>query len=67
MMKEHEKGIALMGVGEVANLLGIKKRTLYEYTRMNKIGFIKFGSLIKFRDQDVQSFIEAHYVKTEAN
>jgi excisionase family DNA binding protein len=56
----HEQGslVPLLDVTEAAALLGIKPWTLRQWTCQRRITFIKVGRLVKFRQVDIEGFIE---------
>ncbi len=48
----------LLTFDETRELLGIKPSTLYAWVNMRKIKHIKLGRLLKFRQDDIEEFIE---------
>jgi|TARA_B100002003_G_scaffold93245_1_gene86994 excisionase family DNA binding protein len=48
----------LLTFEETKELLGIKSSTLYAWVNMRKIKHIKLGRLLKFRQDDIEEFIE---------
>ncbi len=48
----------LLTFEEAKELLGIKSSTLYAWVNMRKIKHIKLGRLLKFRQDDIEEFIE---------
>ena len=48
----------LLTFNETRELLGIKPSTLYAWVNMRKIRHIKLGRLLKFRQDDIEEFIE---------
>ena len=56
----------LLTFEETKELLGIKSSTLYAWVNMRKIKHIKLGRLLKFRQDDIEEFIE-HSVRDVKN
>ena len=49
----------LLTVGEAADVLGISKRTLYQWSWLNKyLHFVKIGSALRISERDLMEFIE---------
>ena len=48
----------LLTFDETRELLGIKPSTSYGWVNMRKIRHIKLGRLLKFRQDDIEDFIE---------
>jgi excisionase family DNA binding protein len=48
----------LLSVPEAAALLGIKTWTMRQWISQRRITFIKVGRLVKFRQVDIEGFIE---------
>ena len=48
----------LLTFEEAKELLGLKSSTLYAWVNMRKIKHIKLGRLLKFRQDDIEEFIE---------
>lgn len=48
----------LLDFEETKEILGIKSSTLYAWVNMRKIKHIKLGRLLKFRQDDIEEFIE---------
>ena len=46
----------LLNMDETANLLGIKKSTLYQLVMRKQITHVKLGKLTRFRPEDLQSY-----------
>ena len=47
----------LLNIEECAEILGIKKGTLYHWVSDRKIRVIKVGNKNKFRQEDIEKFI----------
>jgi excisionase family DNA binding protein len=45
----------LLTVDEVADILRVSRRTVYDLKR--KIGYCRIGGAIRFREEDVEAFI----------
>jgi len=50
----------LLTAKEVAEILGLKLPTLYDWVYHKKIPYIKIGSLLKFNPTVVQNYIDTH-------
>ena len=50
----------LLSVNQLADILGLKKITIYEWVRINKIPFIKLGKRVLFQPSDVEEFIKTN-------
>ncbi len=48
----------LLTFEETREILGIKPSTLYTWVNMRKIKHIKLGRLLKFRQDDIEEFVE---------
>ncbi|MBX3235005.1 MAG: helix-turn-helix domain-containing protein [Nitrospiraceae bacterium] len=52
----------LLTLVEASEYLGISKLTLYGWVSARKLRFVKVGRLVKFRQQDLDSWIAQHTV-----
>ena len=52
----------LLTMDEASEYLGISKLTLYGWVSARKIGFVKIGRLVKFKQQDLDQWIDRHTV-----
>jgi excisionase family DNA binding protein len=43
---------------EIADFLGVKLSTIYSWTHTGFIPHIKLGSLLRFREKDVQDWVD---------
>lgn len=59
----NEQGLRLFGMDETANILNIKKSTLYALVMRKQIGHVKLGKLTKFTLNDIQSYIGKNKVE----
>ena len=50
----------LLTAKEVAEILGLKLSTLYDWVYQRKIPYIKIGSLLKFSPAVIQNYIDTH-------
>ena len=50
----------LLNVNQLSDVLGLKKITIYEWVRNNKIPFIKLGKRVLFHPRDVEEFIKTN-------
>lgn len=53
----------LLTMDEASEYLGISKLTLYGWVSSRKLGFVKVGRLVKFRQEHLDKWIEEHTVK----
>ncbi len=53
----------LLTMDETSEYLGISKLTLYGWVSARKLGFVKVGRLVKFKQQDLDKWIDQHTVK----
>lgn len=53
----------LLTMNEASEYLGISKLTLYGWVSERKLGFIKVGRLVKFKQEQLDRWIEQHTVK----
>ena len=54
----------LLTMDEASEYLGISKLTLYGWVSARKLGFVKVGRLVKFKQQDLDKWIDQHTVKS---
>jgi len=52
----------LLTIDEASEYLGISKLTLYGWVSARKLGFIKVGRLVKFKQEHLDRWIEQHTV-----
>jgi len=52
----------LLTMDEASEYLGISKLTLYGWVSTRKIRFVKIGRLVKFKQQDLDQWIDGHTV-----
>ena len=53
----------ILNVREAAEFLGLKVPTLYKYTHGRNIPFIKLGSRVLFKSDELNRWIDEHKVK----
>ena len=53
----------LLTIDEASEYLGISKLTLYGWVSARKLGFIKVGRLVKFKQEHLDRWIEQHTFK----
>jgi excisionase family DNA binding protein len=53
----------LLTIDEASEYLGISKLTLYGWVSARKVGFIKVGRLVKFKQEHLDRWIDQHTVK----
>ena len=56
----------LLTMDEASEYLGISKLTLYGWVSARKLGFIKVGRLVKFRQEHLDRWIDQHTVKARS-
>jgi len=53
----------LLTIDEASEYLGISKLTLYGWVSARKLGFVKVGRLVKFKQEHLDIWIDQHTVK----
>lgn len=53
----------LLTMDEASEYLGISKLTLYGWVSARKLGFVKVGRLVKFKQEHLDKWIGQHTVK----
>lgn len=53
----------LLTMDQASEYLGISKLTLYGWVSARKVGFIKVGRLVKFKQTELDKWIDQHTVK----
>ena len=54
----------LLTITETSELLGISIHTAYQWVNMRKIKHVKLGRLLKFRQDDIEDFINSNLRET---
>ncbi len=49
----------LMGIKDISEMLGVSVSTLYKWVSEKKIPFVKIGRLVKFRQSDIEKYLDA--------
>lgn len=52
----------LLSVPEAAELLNVAQITIYKWVSKKKIPFVKIGSATRFRQEELEAWIESHCV-----
>ncbi|MDO8734537.1 MAG: helix-turn-helix domain-containing protein [Elusimicrobiota bacterium] len=52
----------LMNIQDAADLLGIKKSTLYQWVSQHKIPYYKIGRLVKFSPSKLEAWVKKREV-----
>ena len=52
----------LLTMDEAAKYLGISKLTLYGWVSARKLGYVKIGRLVKFKQTQLDAWIDQHTV-----
>lgn len=53
----------LLTVDDVARILDVKKSTIYQWTHMRLIPYIKMGRFVRFREKEIEKWLKAKQVK----
>lgn len=53
----------LLTIDEASEYLGISKLTLYGWVSARKVAFVKVGRLVKFKQDQLDKWIDQHTVK----
>jgi excisionase family DNA binding protein len=53
----------LLDISQACRILNLSKSKIYKLTSRREIRFIKAGSKVLFRPEDLQSFIDGHLVE----
>jgi len=48
----------LLGIGEVAERLGVSKNTLYDWCAFGKIPYLKIGKFLRFDPQEIDHWLQ---------
>jgi len=51
--------LRLLNVQEVAELIGVKPSTIYQWTSQGFIPHVKIGKLVRFNEDDVMKWVDA--------
>ncbi len=54
----------LLNIDQVSELLGLSKKTIYAYTSARKLKHVKIGALLRWRESDLEAYVESRVVKT---
>lgn len=57
--------LSLLTPEEISKILNVKLSTIYKWTHMGTIPFIKIGKLIRFREEDIKEWVEKKKVKNK--
>jgi excisionase family DNA binding protein len=52
----------LLTMDEAAKYLGISKLTLYGWVSAKKLGYVKIGRLVKFKQAQLDAWIDQHTI-----
>jgi len=53
----------LLTVDELAQVLSVKKSTIYQWRHLGLIPYIKVGRFVRFREKDIQNWLSSRAVK----
>jgi excisionase family DNA binding protein len=56
----------LLTVDEVAERLGVAPRTLYRWFEQGRLGGVKVGRLVRFREEDIDAFLDVSLASPES-
>lgn len=59
--------MALLNTDEVTKMLRISKTTLYRWIEKNQIPFIRFNGHFRFRQKDIEEFLDSYFHKHVIN
>ena len=60
-MKEEDR---LLNVNEASEILGLKPRTLYQWSWLKKhLPFVKIGKLLRVSERDLTDFIKKNKIR----
>lgn len=59
--------MGLMNIQELSQYLGIKPATLYAWTNQGKIPFVKIHRLVRFRPEEIETWLESFQKGGEDN
>lgn len=57
----------MIGVSQVAEILGVKEHTIRQWVHQKKLPFYKIGRLVKFRESDIEEWIKARNTEPGRN
>ncbi len=55
----------LLTVNEVAERLGVAPHTLYRWFEQGRLGGVKVGRLVRFREEDIDAFLDVSLASSE--
>jgi len=53
----------LLTIDELAKVLSVKKSTIYQWVHMRLIPYIKVGRFVRFKEKDIQRWLQSKEVK----
>ena len=53
----------LLTVDELAEVLSVKRSTIYQWRHLGLIPYIKVGRFVRFRETDIQKWLQSKQVK----
>ena len=59
-LRTGSRPVGMMAVKEVAEYLGISKATVYQYASSRRLPFVKLGTRLLFRVDEIDEWVEAH-------
>lgn len=55
----------LMNVDELAEYLGLRKQTVYNWLHQKKISGIKIGKVWRFERNEIEKWLKSHKIKNQ--
>ena len=55
--QNSQSHLRLLNAQEIADLLGVKKSTIYQWTHQGFIPFVKIGKLVRFNADDISRWL----------
>jgi excisionase family DNA binding protein len=55
----------LLTINQVAELLQVKKNTIYSWTHTRKIPFVKIGGVLRFKEKAIGKWIDEQVEETK--
>jgi len=62
-MRSNDESQRLLSNDEFCKLAGISKKTSQNLRNRNEIDFIQYGNKIWYKKEDIDSFLDRHYIK----
>ncbi len=56
----------LLTMDELAEILSVKRSTIYRWTHLKLIPYVKVGRLNRFREKDIQKWLKSREAKSNS-